>query len=529
MKQKQTVKESVGRRATRTFFSSVVGKFLALVITLLTFILVARLLGPSNYGIYTVAIGYGTLIGSVSIFGIAAYFDRHISFMSYKKDTKGIGRILSNGYSIIIPVSAILMGLGIALSGYIATNFLANSGVEPLTLVIISIDIFFSTVWGASYSALIGFGKGKLASIDIVVLGIVQLVFGIGLIYAGYGVTGAVAGILIGDIVGFGLTCYHVYRSATSYGEINFGIPAQEEIRDTLRFALPLATNNVMLVGVVGFGTLFLSMYATNFIIGNYGTALKGLGMMNVIYGTLAIVLIQSFSTFISQKKKREEIAISYNKTLEYSLLLNLPIVVFVGVFAQPIIFTFLGSSFAFAPLYLTLIAVGTSILIMNSFTSSFFIASGKVGELMKISLISVVAQIILLIILVPKFTAVGAIASLYTIGTSFTMFLYSRSLKKNFGIMLEYKKLLSIFVANLVLAMLLSSILYVPGNIVEIVLGLIVLLLIYPPLLVLFRGIEAHVLTELENLVLRMPIVGFLMANFGRYTQFFIKVLEKE
>ncbi|MDE1856204.1 MAG: hypothetical protein KGH49_03150, partial [Candidatus Micrarchaeota archaeon] len=78
--------ESIGRRATRTFFASVIGKFLALLITTATFIAVARLLGPSSYGIYTVALGYATLIGSVSHFGIASYFDRHISAMSYRRE-----------------------------------------------------------------------------------------------------------------------------------------------------------------------------------------------------------------------------------------------------------------------------------------------------------------------------------------------------------------------------------------------------------------------------------------------------------
>jgi len=520
-------KESIGRRATRTFFASIVGKFIAVIVTMLAFVAVARLLGPSNYGVYTVAIGYATLIGGVSIFGIAAYFDRNIASMSYRKDSKGIARILANGYAVVILVSIILAVLGIALSGYVANNILQNSHIQALTLVLVSIDLLFSTIWGASFSALIGFGRGKLASIALVALGIVQLVLGVGLIYAGYGVNGAITGLLVGDFAGFVLTSYYVYVALKEYGKVNLKWPKVKEIIGTLKFALPVASNNFLLIGVVSFGTLFLSIYAPNYILGNYGTALKGLGMMNVVYGTLGIILIQSFSTVIALTKNAKKIAETYNKTIAYSLLLNLPIVVFVGVFAKPLVYLFLGANYPLAPFYLLIIAMGTSITIINSFTSSFFIASGRVNELMRISLMAVVIQVASLILLVPIFTAIGTIVSLYIVGSVSTLFLFVRSLKRQFGIRVEYKRLLDIFVASLVLGMLVSGILMINGNALEILAGIAAVILLYPPLLVLFRAIDREILQELIHLVNKMPIVSGAIVQFDRYTRFFIEVLE--
>ena len=519
-------KESIGRRATRTFFASVSGKLLALIITTLTLIAVARLLGPGSYGVYTVAIGYSALIGAVAQFGIASYFDRNISYMSYKKDAKGMGEVIGNGYAIIVAIAILLAIIGIALSGYLSTTLLSNSGIRQFTLVLVSIDLFFTTIWGASYSALIGFGKGRNASLDLVMLGSVQLIVGVGLIYEGFGVNGAVIGILLGDMLGFVLTSYHTYSALKGHGKIMVRLPGIAGLRNTLVFALPLAANNFLLNGVSNFGTLFLSVFAPAYILGNFGTALKGLAMMSVVYGTLAIVLIQSFSTLIHAKKSKDLQGV-YNKTITYSLLLNLPMVVFVAVFSTPIVYLLLTRQFSIAPLYLFLIAIGTSIGIMNSFTSSFFIASGKTGKLMRISLIAVLIQLFFLAILVPTYQAVGAILALYIIGSIATFALFARGLAMHFGIRLQYRKLLNLFVANAVMGMLLSPILMAQGYLLEIALGIVGVLLLYPPLLVLFGAIDREVLGEIEHLVAMIPAVNCVVRQLGRYTQIFIRFFD--
>lgn len=521
--------ESIGRRATRTFFASVIGKFLALLITTATFIAVARLLGPSSYGIYTVAVGYAALIGAVSHFGIASYFDRHISSMSYRKDREGMSKVISNGYAIIAPIAVLLAVIGIGLSNFIAHSFLSNSGISGLTLMIVSVDLLFSTIWGTSYSALIGLGRGKLASMALVTLGLIQLIVGVGLIYAGFGVNGAIIGLLVGDFYGFAIITYYTHRSLREYGKLELRMPKMPAIKETLRFALPLAANNFVLAGVVNFGTLFLSVYAPNFIVGNYGTALKGLGMMNVIYGTLAIVLIQAFSTVISVRKNHAEIEKAYDKTLTYSLLLNLPIVVFVGVLAKPLVYTFLTSNYSYAPLYLVIIAVGTSFAIVNSLTQSFYTAAGKVRELLKISAISGAIQIIAMVLLVPTYTAVGTVVALYIIGSVATLLLYAFDIKRSFGISIKYRTMLNLFVCNAILGMLVSAVLFIANNPLAIIAGVVAIVALYPPLLVLFRAVTTETLKELDHLVATIPLVGSSVKVFDRYMRFYMSLLDAE
>ena len=516
--------ESIGRRATRTLLAVVLGRFAGLIILAVTFILVARLLAPSNYGVYTVAIGYAALIAAVAQFGVASYFDKNVAALSYKKDKKGLGRVISNGYAVVVPISLALMLLGIALSGLIASTYLKNSGVESFTLILVSIDIFFSTLWNTSFSALIGFGRGRQASVSLILLLLLQLILGVGLIYAGFGVNGAISGLLIGDMLGFLLTTYYTMRAYASFGGGALALPSIEGIKETLSFSVPLAINNLMGSGVANFATLFLSTFVSAYVLGNYGTAIKGLGMMNFVYGNLAMVLIQAFSTIIYTAKKKAAVNNAYNTAIVYSLLINLPIVVFVGIFSGPLVGLFLTSSYSTAAGYISLIALGTTIAIINSFTLSFFTAAGKVGEVFKISAAAALVQLASLVILVPYLGAIGAILSLYIIGSIVPLLLYIHRLGKVFSVRLQYPKIYRIFAGNTLLALLLSPILLMHFNLAEIVLGIVAVILIYPPILVLFGCIDDKILKELISLARALPVLDRVLILIRSYVLVFIR-----
>ena len=66
-KGKPDYNESLGKRSTRVLSSLFVGRFIATIIAGITFIVVARLLGPSDYGIYTLAVGIYSFIGAVGL------------------------------------------------------------------------------------------------------------------------------------------------------------------------------------------------------------------------------------------------------------------------------------------------------------------------------------------------------------------------------------------------------------------------------------------------------------------------------
>ena len=135
-------KESLGSRSARTFSVLGIGRVIGLLIGIATIIIIARLLGPVGYGVFTLAFAFFSLIGATSNFGFGVYLTKFLSEYEEKKDRKRFGRALASGYLSVIIMGMLLTLLGIALSGTVA-SVLHDSGISSFTLMLASSVVFF--------------------------------------------------------------------------------------------------------------------------------------------------------------------------------------------------------------------------------------------------------------------------------------------------------------------------------------------------------------------------------------------------
>ena len=166
--------------------------------------------------------------------------------------------------------------------------------------------------------------------------------------------------------------------------------------------------------------------------------------------------------------------------------------------------------------------AFGIIINLAGTYITSLFVAKGKMKQLILYGLISALAQVIAVIALVPGFGAVGAIIAIFIIGGIFDSYLFLRGVGKVLKIRTEYKKLAMAFASNIVLSALFAIGLVLPGSILQLLYGVIVLLLAYPPLLVCFRAMNAKDVDSIKGAVEKLP---FLSASLGPMLGYF-KVL---
>jgi len=66
--------------------SCLIGRILTFVMTGIALVIVARLLGPSQYGVYTLAVAFASIFGSIGYFGIGTAVNK---FVSESKQRKG--------------------------------------------------------------------------------------------------------------------------------------------------------------------------------------------------------------------------------------------------------------------------------------------------------------------------------------------------------------------------------------------------------------------------------------------------------
>jgi len=523
-------KESLGSRSARAFSVLGIGRVIGLLIGIATIIIIARLLGPVGYGVFTLAFAFFSLIGATSNFGFGVYLTKFLSEYEEKKDRKRFGRALASGYLSVIIMGMLLTLLGIALSGTIA-SVLHDSGISSFTLMLASSVVFFFMLYGTSDFALIGMGRNTAAIMLENAENVVLIVASVALVLLGYGVDGAIAGLLISYIFASIIGVFFVFKYARDWMGKGIGWPSVKDVREAFLFSIPVAVNNFLSNAVVNFATLFLGFFVSAYEIGNYGIANRARNVLAVFYGTSAVALLPTLTIAASRDGKKKNakgrFGMIYNKVLLYSMIATIPIVSYLGVFATPLIYLFISRNFGSAPMYLALIALGTILNLAGTYVTSLFVSKGKTRQLLTYSVFSTVAQLVALAVFVPMWGVFGAIIAIFFVGSIVNSYLFVWGAKKVLGLRTDSKKLLLTFASNIALAVLFAAGLFIGSFALELAWGAFVFLVAYPPLLIVFRVVSKEDLALLRKSFDRLPSLRMLTSPLLTYFKILMRYLQ--
>ncbi len=512
----------VGRETVRSFSSMFTGTVASILVSLFIYVAVARLLGPSNYGVYTFAFGFGSLaIGIFGGFGVGNYLIKGITEARFVRSGEMLERILAGGYTVILAITAVLLVIGLAVSGIVAGSAL-NTGVDYIFLVIAVVSIFFGVLEAVSENALVGFGKAKLAVATMLTSDIIQLVVSVGLILAGYGVLGALIGLLASDFLGFLFAEHFVNAERKQYGARRVRLATSQEVRETVKFSAPIGMKNLLGNGLVNFAIVLLGLYVTRSMLGDYGVAMSGFSFIAAFYGNVTHVMLQSF-TNARKAKQKPDLDKTYGLTLKYSLMFVLPIFVYMIVFANPGVYIIFSHSYTTAPFYLSLITAGVFINTISIYISTLFISANRTSKVLKYSLISAAIQFVLLLLLIPMYGPFGSIAVLFIIGSVINDILYIRGAGNTLIFNISRARVYRVIIANVLLGFIIALAFLFSSGIWTIVSGAVILVLVYPLLLAISKVVDKGDTERLRKLAhtvkwLEMPIAWFL-----RYMDLFI------
>ena len=513
-------KEALGRRAARTLSAMLLANVSGLILGIATIFAVARLLGPSNYGAYTIAVSYYLLIDAALYFGIGQYFNKRLSELEHIGNKEKLLSALSSGLILALLFSTALTLIGIGAAAYVAQVY-ASFGVSFLTLAVASFVMFFSILFGACNNALIGFGEVKVAALTSIVENAVQLAACILLILLGFGFNGAVAGIAIGYLAGFAASFSALMAVAGKHARLGF-VFDKKEIRYAFKFCTPIALSSALNNGTNVFSTLLLGIFVTASLLGNFGLAFRGINIITVVSGTAPVAAIPVLAIALSKRSDKRKLGNTYNKTISYSLLITLPIMVFIAVFAKQLVYL-VSPRYSLAPMYLSLMAVGLMLYIPGIFASNLLVASGETKRLLKYMGIINLIEFVLLLLLVPFYGALGAIAAVFFIGSAISTYLLMKGTARLFKIKTDYGKMLKIFVSCAALALAFGLVYFIPGAALQLLCGVAVLFVLYPVFAVVSGAVSKEDAKELRRAVSGIPALrksaGFMISYISFLT----------
>ncbi len=486
--------ESYGKRLASSLSGAMLGNVTGFLIGIATIIAVARLLGPSQYGAYTIAVSFYMLVDAAMSYGIGQYLNKYLTEYSTKGESEKAANTLLLGLllSFLLGSATMLVGIGV---GYFVAGAYASSGVSFVTLVIASFVILFAVPFGSETSALIGMGKPMHMAASSIAENTVQLIASVSLVLLGYGFNGALLGIVLGYGAGFLIGLAYLLKdlSQASLSKLSW-----QEAKKALAFSLPLGATNIMNTGVMQLSALLLGIYVASSVVGNYGVVTRLNVGIYAVYGAIYLAMLSGFSYINARPSENSEAKIA--KTVAYALVITLPLLTFMSALSKPLVFLLLSNKYKLAPIYLSIASLGLALFLLGRLLATIFTAREKTIKVMKFYLATAIAQLVALLVLIPALGATGAVVAIFIVGGIVSSFAFAYATEKDLKIRINSMKLAKVYLANILLGVLLLAGNMLKGNLLEIGYGLLVTFLLYPPLLGLLKVVDKEGINDLRR-----------------------------
>lgn len=316
-------------------------------------LLMARLLGAEQLGLTNLALSGATIASIFALLGLQRAMVRYVSLFSNRRDTAGVWGTLQIGLGLTAILS-LLIGIILYLaSDTVAQQLFREPELGPL-LRVASLVVPFMALSEILASALQGFKRMDCAVIgQKVILPLIRLVLTIGLaIFVGLNAKKALVVFNLAVIVVFFVLMYYLnvlFSLQRSLGT------ARRDIKEMLRFALPVYLSSLIRTFRGQLQTLLLGMLSTATSVGIFVVATR----VNIIGRLFHVGINTASAPIVSELYDRGEwgeMARFYQAVTKWTFALNLPLFLVVLLYPGPILSIF-GKSFVGGATALTILA----------------------------------------------------------------------------------------------------------------------------------------------------------------------------
>jgi len=374
-------------------------------------IFAARLLGLENYGNLALILA---AVGIVSQFADFRTWEVTIRFLPEKLAAKENDAAISFVRSLI--VLDMLSGLAamaiIALiNKWLTQGVTHNNQLAPLILLY-SLSMPMTLVWGGTCTGVLRvLDRFDLVTAKFMFLTLIQLLTVIGVLLLGYGLVGVVVVYILMETI----------NAAISIALVGFAWKIK--ISTLLKIdARSIITNlgkirgflgQVWLSGTIkGLGgridVLLLGALTSAEIVGTYRLALDIAGGLNKLGNPIQTAILPIFveANSTGSLTKLRKLAVGTTAILS---LVVIPAVIVVAILSTGIVHTLVGQSYEKAGLPLIFLAIGLGVNTILIWSRPLLVAKNRVTLSNWATTLSIILQIVMILLLTPKYGAVGA------------------------------------------------------------------------------------------------------------------------
>ncbi|MFB6078506.1 MAG: flippase [Halarchaeum sp.] len=386
-------------------------------------ILIARYLGRASYGGVSLGIITAAIASTLVLLGLNTGIARYLP-----RDEGASARrsVLVSAFRIAVPLSVVLGGVLALLAPFLSTHVFHDSSLTPI-LRVFSISIPFAAVMKLSLGAVQGrqlpAPKVMLQNITLPVsrlLGIaVVLLVGLGTIGVSYAY---LASYVLAALVG----CYYLYTRTTLF-ETDIAVVGRE--RELLVFSLPLAMSAAMTIILSDTDMYMLGALQGTASVGLYNVAYPLAQLLTTALGSFGFLFMPALSE-LEAAGEETQMRRLYQLVTKWVVVATLPVFLLFVVFPDSTIRYTFGVEYLPGAAALAVLSVGFFVNAAFGLNRGALTSLGHTRVLMIIDIATAVFNVVLNLLLIPKFGLLGAAyataASYIVLNTLCSYHLYS-------------------------------------------------------------------------------------------------------
>ena len=425
------------------------GGTIATVIAAIGSIIIARLLGPELYGIFSLALIVPSLLLMFIDFGIAPALTRFSAKLKEEGGSLQLASFIKTGFIFKLLTCSIVFFFGLVFSDFLSLFIINRPELTFLVRVVVFL-VLFNGISSTVESILIGFEDMKGFSLLSVARTLAKTILSPLLIFVGFGVLGAIMGYILSyaamAILGILMVYFKHYLklSLSSSVQYNQGNSMLNNLKVMLGYGSPLYLAGTIqsLLGI--YQGMVLAYFVSNVMIGNFSIAMNFTTLITLLTSPIATALFPAFS-----KPLGEEIRRMVRYAVKYTAMLVIPASVFVILMSRELVFIIYGPEYMMAPQFLALYSI---IFLYVGFGSivlgSFFNGIGETRVNFKATLIHSILFIPSALALTKGYGVTGLIVSILL--SSLASLIYSLLVsKRRFDVGIEFSSSLRIYIAS--------------------------------------------------------------------------------
>lgn len=471
---------SHGKTIAKNIISLYIGEIISQVLAFFLVIAIAHHLGQSGLGKYSFAISFVSILLVLADMGLPTLITKEVAkdkSLAKLHLTKTFTlKLLLNSATLVITILAILS---------------SRKDYETILIVALAaVAMFFYNLAGIyraifqAYEVL--FYEASLKVIERVI----AVSLGIFLLYRGYGILSLFLILVFSNAVYYLI----IYVSAkTRISKVSLSID-KNSWKQSLKNAMPFWITIVFTIVYFKVDTIMLGFMKDFAAVGIYNAALKIIEVITRIPFLLIISVFPALAKF--HKLSYDKTNLLYKKSFYYMALLALPIATGLIMLAGKIIGQLFSPEFKDSALVLQILAASLIFVFVNYLMGYLLNAIDRQKLFTLTITITTVINIVMNLLLIPKFSYLGAaIATLISEIINFGMLYYFTS-KDNFGINLAK------FLPKPILATIVMAILIWYSKSLHLFLVTIISAIAYFSVLLIIKGIGKEEINMLQSII---------------------------